>query len=118
MQSNGATFGLAIEHLRPRGVVVNVATQDGGEMVSFRAKNFDRAHGATVYTLNLPDELASQTSATDDLTRLCALAVDGRLDGQVELECSWRQPVPQAGALQRYPARRHGFRAPSLPDVS
>jgi NADPH2:quinone reductase len=39
----GATFGLAIGHLRPRGVVVNIATQDDEEMVSFRAKNFDRA---------------------------------------------------------------------------
>jgi NADPH:quinone reductase len=95
----GATFGLAIEHLRPRGVVVNIATQDDEETVSFRAKNFDRAHGATIYTLNLPDELASQISATDDLTRLCALAVDGRLDGQVELECSWRQPGPAIDAL-------------------
>ena len=28
----GATFGLAIEHLCPRGVVVNIATQDDEEM--------------------------------------------------------------------------------------
>ena len=48
----GATFGLAIEHLCPRGVVVNIATQDDEEMVSFRAKRFDRARGATIYTLN------------------------------------------------------------------
>jgi NADPH2:quinone reductase len=79
----GATFGLAIEHLGPRGVVVNIATQDDEEMVSFRAKDFDRARGATIYTLNLPDELASHASAADDLTRLCALAAGGRLDGQV-----------------------------------
>jgi hypothetical protein len=68
-------------------------------MVSFRAGRFDRARGATVYTLNLPDELASHASAADDLTRLCALAADGRLDGQVELQCSWRQPGPAIDAL-------------------
>jgi len=42
----GATFGLAIEHLCPRGVVVNLATQDDEELVSFRAGRFDRARGA------------------------------------------------------------------------
>jgi NADPH:quinone reductase-like Zn-dependent oxidoreductase len=95
----GATFGLAIEHLRPRGVVVNIATQDDEELVSFRAGKFDRARGATVYTLNLPDELAAHASGADDLARLCALAAAGRLDGQVELECSWREPGPAIDAL-------------------
>ena len=95
----GATFGLAIEHLCPQGVVVNLATQDDEEMVSFRAGRFDRARGARIYTLNLPDELASHASAAGDLTRLCALAVGGRLDGQVELQCSWRQPEPAIDAL-------------------
>jgi NADPH:quinone reductase len=32
----GATFGLAIEQLSPRGVVVNIATQDEEEMASIR----------------------------------------------------------------------------------
>jgi NADPH:quinone reductase-like Zn-dependent oxidoreductase len=95
----GATFGLAIEHVAPRGVVVNIATQDDDETVSFQAKRFDRARGATIYTLNLPDELASHASAASDLARLCALAADGRLDGQVELECSWRQPDLAIDAL-------------------
>lgn len=95
----GATFGLAIEHLCPRGVVVNIATQDDEEIVSFRAGRFDRARGAAIYTLNLPDELAAHASAASDLTRLCALAADGRLDGQIGLECSWRQPGPAIDAL-------------------
>ena len=95
----GATFGLAIEHLCPRGVVVNIATQDDEDMVSFRAGRFDRARGAMICTLNLPDELASHASAAGDLTRLCALAAGGRLDGQVELQCSWRQPEPAIDAL-------------------
>jgi NADPH:quinone reductase-like Zn-dependent oxidoreductase len=95
----GATFGLAIEHLSPRGVVVNIATQDDEEMVSFRAGRFDRARGAAIYTLNLPDELAAHASAATDLTRLCTLAADGRLDGQIGLECSWRQLGPAIDAL-------------------
>ena len=95
----GAAFGLAIGHLRPRGVVVNIATPDDEELVSFRAGSFDRARGATIYTLNLPDELASHASGADDLARLCALAAGGRLDGQVELQCSWRQPGPAVDAL-------------------
>lgn len=109
----GATFGLAIEHLRPRGVVVNIATQDDEELVSFRAARFDRARGATVYTLNLPDELASHASGADDLARLCALTTAGRLDGQVELECSWRQPGPAIDALLN---RRIGGKAVLLVD--
>jgi hypothetical protein len=64
----GATLGLAVEHVAPRGVVVNIATQPGDETVSFRAKCFDRARGAAIYTLNLPDELASHASAASDLT--------------------------------------------------
>ncbi len=101
----GATFGLAIEHVAPRGVVVNIATPPGTGTVSFRAACFDRAYGAAIYTLNLPDELAWHASAASDLTRLCMLAAEGRLDGQVELECSWRQADSAIDALlNRQPA--------------
>jgi NADPH:quinone reductase-like Zn-dependent oxidoreductase len=95
----GATFGLAIEHVAPYGIVVNLATQDGEETVTFRAARFDRARGARIYTLNLPDELAARTSGTADLARLCALAADRRLDGQIELEDSWRRAAPALTAL-------------------
>jgi NADPH:quinone reductase len=95
----GATFGLAIEHLAPRGVLVNIATQDDAGTVTFRAKGFDRAHGARIYTLDLPGELTAHNSGSSDLARLCALAAGGRLDAQVELECSWRQPAEAIDAL-------------------
>lgn len=95
----GATFGQAIEHLAPRGVAVNIATQSAEDTVTFHAARFDRAYGARIYTLNLPDELASRASATSDLTRLCALLAEGRLDGQIELERCWRQPAPALDAL-------------------
>ena len=104
----GATFGLAIEHLAPRGVLVNIATQDAVGSVTFRAKGFDRAHGARIYTLDLPDELTAHRSGFSDLARLCALAAGGRLDAQIELECSWRQPAEAIDALL---SRRIGGKA-------
>jgi len=95
----GATFGLAIEHVASHGVVVNIATQSDDETVSFHAARFDRAKGARIYTLNLPDELASHASGASDLTRLCTLLADGRLDAQIELEASWREPSRALDAL-------------------
>jgi NADPH:quinone reductase len=87
----GDVFGQAIEHLRPRGVVVNLATPDPDRPVSFRPGLYDRSPGARVYTLNSFDELTAHASGTSDLTRLCELLASGRLDGQVGLEISWRE---------------------------
>lgn len=95
----GATFGLAIEHVAGRGVVVNIGTRSDDETVTFRASRFDRSYGATIYTLNLPDELAAHASATGDLARLCDLVVDGRLTGQIEFEDSWRRAGTAIDAL-------------------
>jgi NADPH:quinone reductase len=95
----GATFGLAIEHVAARGIVVNIATQSDDETVTFQAACFDRAKGARIYTLNLPDELASHGGGASDLTRLCTLMAEGRLDGQIELEASWREPSIALDAL-------------------
>jgi NADPH:quinone reductase-like Zn-dependent oxidoreductase len=104
----GAAFALAIEHLRPGGLVVNLATPDDEETVTFRAPRLDRSHGARIYTLNLPDELARHGGAGGDLARLCALAEAGRLDGQVELEVPWRDA---AAALDALLERRIGGKA-------
>jgi len=98
----GSVFGAAIEHVAPRGVVVNIATQEDQETVTFRAKRFDRARGAKIYTLNLPDELAAHASAAADLARLCTLLADGRLESQVGIECSWRQPDTAIDALLKH----------------
>ena len=95
----GATFGSAIEHVASRGVVINIATQSDDETVTFKAACFDRARGARIYTLNLPDELASHASAASDLTRLATLMAQGQLDGQIELEASWRDPSMALDAL-------------------
>jgi NADPH:quinone reductase len=93
--AGGPAFALAIEHLAPRGLVVNLATE--GETVTFRAARFDRSPGARIYTLNLRDELAAGAGA--DLARLCALAAAGRLDPQVALEASWRDAGEAIRAL-------------------
>jgi NADPH2:quinone reductase len=95
----GATFGLAIEHVASRGTVVNIASQSEDETVTFRAARFDRAKGARIYTLDLLDELAFRASGAGDLARLCALMAKGLLDGQVELEDSWRKPSRALAAL-------------------
>ena len=95
----GRTFGQAIEHLAPRGTIVNLATPSEDETIAFRAGRFDRAKGAKIYTLNLFDELDAHGSGSRDLARLCRLMADGRLDGQVELEYSWREAAVALDAL-------------------
>jgi NADPH:quinone reductase len=96
----GAVFGEAIEHLLPRGVVVNLATPDPDEPVSFRPGLFDRSPGARIYSLNSFDELIAHASCSEDLTRLCDLVGSGQLDGRVGLEISWRDvPSTIAGYL-------------------
>ena len=95
----GATFATAIEHLAPRGIVVNVATQDDQETVTFRASRFDRAFGARIYTLDMHDEIARNASGVFDLRRLCMLVAGGRLDSQVTLEDSWRNGTAALDAL-------------------
>ncbi len=104
----GHTFGQSIGHLAPRGVLVNIATQNADETVTFRATTFDRAAGAMIYTLHMPSELTAHASGTRDLSRLCALAAGGRLDGQVEMEASWREATPCLDALL---SRRIGGKA-------
>lgn len=95
----GDIFGQAIEHVAARGIVINIATQGLEDTVTFRAARFDRAQGARIYTLNQFDETIAHASGTSDLKRLCALAAEGRLDSQVELECSWREAALALDAL-------------------
>jgi NADPH:quinone reductase-like Zn-dependent oxidoreductase len=85
----GEAFGTAIEHLRPRGVLVNLATPDPDAPVTFRPGRFDRSPGARVYTLNSFDELVAHASAADDLGRLCELVAAGALDLRIGLEVPW-----------------------------
>ncbi|MGW6278023.1 zinc-binding dehydrogenase [Kribbella sp. NPDC055071] len=92
----GEVFGQAIEHLAPRGVVVSLATQDEEGPITFRAGWYSRSQGATIYTLNNFDE---PSSVATDLARLCTLVATRRLDGQIELESSWRETPTAIEAL-------------------
>ena len=95
----GATLGTAIEHLAKRGVLVNIATLEPLESVTFRMPLFTRAAGARIHTFNSFDETAAHDSGVRDLDRLCTLVADGRLDCQIELELSWRAIADGIDAL-------------------
>jgi NADPH:quinone reductase len=86
----GTTFAAAIEHIAPRGLIVNLATGSPDEVVSFRATRFDRAPGATIHTLNLIDELP-RMDVTNDLARLVRLLEQRKLTASVELEAPWHE---------------------------
>jgi NADPH:quinone reductase len=86
----GVAFATAIEHVAPRGVVVNLATGSADEVVSFSAAQFDRAAGARIHTFNLRDDIAA-TGAADDLARLLSLLADRKLVAPVQLEAPWRE---------------------------
>jgi NADPH:quinone reductase len=94
----GRSFTAGIEHVAPRGLVVNLATGSPEEVVSFRAARFDRSSGARIYTLNLFDEL-SRMNAANALARLVRLLADGRLTAPVELEAPWQELGAAVDAL-------------------
>jgi NADPH:quinone reductase-like Zn-dependent oxidoreductase len=104
----GDVFADSIEHVAPRGIVINIATQSPDETVTFRAARFDRAPGARIYTLDQFHETVAHASGASDLKRLCTLVANGQLDCQVELEGSWRDPAPALDALLQ---RRIGGKA-------
>jgi NADPH:quinone reductase-like Zn-dependent oxidoreductase len=85
----GTTFATAIEHLAPRGLVVNLATGSSDEVVSFRASRFDRAAGASIRTFNLRDDLEHGDTAAD-LARLAGLVDLRKLQAPVDLEAPWQ----------------------------
>jgi NADPH2:quinone reductase len=95
----GQIFSESIEHLAVRGLLVNLATDADEETVTFRATSFDRARGARIYSLNLTDEVVWHASGSADLGRLVQLVASGRLDAQVGLEHSWRDPGVAIDAL-------------------
>jgi NADPH:quinone reductase-like Zn-dependent oxidoreductase len=86
----GTTFAAAIEHIAPRGVIVNLATGSAEEIVSFRATCFDRAAGATIHTFNLLEELPRMNVA-GDLARLVSLTAQRKLIAPVALEAPWQE---------------------------
>jgi NADPH2:quinone reductase len=94
----GATLGLAVQRIAPDGVVVSFASSDAE--TSFPTRAFFRdAPGATLRGLFVFDELEHTRSGSSDLARLAGLVAAGELDGQIDLEVSWRDPGPALEAL-------------------
>ena len=95
----GATLGAALQRVTGRGVVVSFASSDPGP-VSFPTRSlFGRAPGARLHGLFIFEELERTGSGGRDLARLAALVATGRLDTQIDLEASWREPGPALEAL-------------------
>lgn len=85
----GTTFAAAIEHIAPRGVLINLATDPADEMVAFRAASYEQAPGATISTFNLLDELRGM-DVPGDLARVVMLLVQRKLIAPVGLEDDWQ----------------------------
>jgi NADPH2:quinone reductase len=95
----GASLGSAVGRVAPRGTIVSYASSDNSP-VSFPARTlFGRAPGAILRGLFVFEEIERTGTGTDDLARLAALVAAGRLDPQIDLEASWREPGPAIAAL-------------------
>jgi NADPH:quinone reductase-like Zn-dependent oxidoreductase len=95
----GATLGAALQRVTGRGTVVSFASSDG-DPVSFPTRAlFGRAPGATLRGLFVFEELEHGGTGGRDLRRLADLVAAGRLDTQIDLQASWRDPGPVVEAL-------------------
>lgn len=95
----GASLSAAIGRVAGRGTIVSYASSDQTP-VAFGARTlFGRAPGATLRGLFIFEELERTGTASGDLARLSALVAAGRLDCQIDLEGSWREPGPAIDAL-------------------
>lgn len=94
----GEVLEQAVGHVAPGGVVASIAHAEG-DRITLGVRRFHFSAGARIYALEVFDELTRHSGAAD-LACLGALVADGRLDGQIELERSWRDPGPALEALQ------------------
>lgn len=95
----GATLGAALQRVAPRGVVVSFASSDP-DPVSFPTRAFfGGAPGAILRGLYVFEEIERTGTGGSDLARLAALVAAGKLDTQIDLEASWRDPGPAIAAL-------------------
>jgi NADPH:quinone reductase-like Zn-dependent oxidoreductase len=95
----GATLGAALQRVAGRGVVVSFASSDPGP-VSFPTRSlFARAPGAVLRGFFIFEEIERTGTGGRDLARLAALVAAGKLDTQIDLEASWRDPAPAIEAL-------------------
>lgn len=94
----GHSMGAAMQRIADYGTIVVFASSDE-RPVTFPAGSFRSHPGASVRSLRIFDELNRTLDTRRDLARLVALLDSGRLDPQVTLEGSWREPEPVLSAL-------------------
>jgi NADPH:quinone reductase len=95
----GASLGAALQRVAPAGTVVSFASSDTAPVAYPARSLFARASGATLYGLYVFAETPRRGGAGGLLSRLATLLADGRLDPQIDLEASWRDPAPAIHAL-------------------
>jgi NADPH:quinone reductase len=94
----GASLAAALQRVAPRGIVVAFGNSSR-EPTSFDASRFYSRHGARVHAFRIFPELAREGGGSDDLRFLAEEVAAGRLDPQISLTGSWREPGPAITAL-------------------
>jgi NADPH2:quinone reductase len=94
----GASLAAALQRVAPGGIVVAFGNSSG-EPTRFDVSRFYTRTGARLYAFRIFDELAREGGGTSDLRFLAEEVAAGRLDPQVSLTASWREPGPPITAL-------------------
>jgi NADPH:quinone reductase-like Zn-dependent oxidoreductase len=94
----GASLGAALARVSPRGTVVAFGASTP-ETTTFDVSGFYTRSGAKLYGMRVFDELAMGRSAAHDLGLLVSELAAGRLDPQIALTTSWREPDAALAAL-------------------
>jgi len=94
----GASLGAALARVAPRGTVVAFGASTP-EPTTFDVSSFYTRFGAKLYGMRVFDELAMGRSAAHDLGLLVSELAAGRLDPQIALTTSWREPDAALAAL-------------------
>jgi NADPH:quinone reductase len=94
----GASLGAALARVAPRGTVVAFGASTP-EPTTFDISSFYTRFGAKLYGMRVFDELAMGRSAAHALGLLVDELAAGRLDPQIALTTSWREPDAALAAL-------------------
>jgi NADPH2:quinone reductase len=94
----GASLAAALARVAPRGTVVAFGASTP-EATTFDVSSFYTRFGAKLYGMRVFDELATGRSAAHDLRLLVNELAAGRLDPQIALTVSWREPDAALAAL-------------------
>jgi NADPH2:quinone reductase len=96
--AGGASLAAALTRVAPDGTVVSFGNSSG-EPTTFDVSRFYNRGAPRVYGLRLWDELDRRRSGVRDLTLLANELAAGRLDPQIGLVASWREPEEAIAAL-------------------